>query len=69
MEAVGPKNIVYKKVTEAKQAVPSERKKAAVVLEDGSEDEADLVIGADGVRSVVLRGVFGDEEMAKPHYE
>jgi 2-polyprenyl-6-methoxyphenol hydroxylase-like FAD-dependent oxidoreductase len=69
LEAVGTKNIVYKKIAKAKRAVPSEHKRAAVVFEDGSEDEADVVIGADGVRSEVLRGIFDDEEMVKPHYE
>lgn len=70
MEAVGTEKIVYKKVVGAKKAVLSENKKAAVIFEDGSEDDADLVIGADGVRSEVLRGIFSDEEdMVKPHYE
>ena len=69
LEAVGTKNIIYKKVVKATKAVPSEHKRAAVIFEDGSEDEADLVIGADGVRSEVLRGIFDDEEMVKPHYE
>lgn len=69
LEEVGTKNIIYKKVKKAKRAVLSEHKKATVVFEDGSEDEADVVIGADGVRSEVLRGIFEDEEMVKPQYE
>jgi 2-polyprenyl-6-methoxyphenol hydroxylase-like FAD-dependent oxidoreductase len=67
--AVGTENVVYKKVVKAKKAVPAEGKRASVVFEDGTEDEADLVIGADGVRSEVLRGIFQDEELVKPHYE
>lgn len=69
LDGVGPEKIVYKKVVKARKARPSEGKKATVVFEDGSEDEADLVIGADGVQSEVLRGIFADEEMVKPHYE
>jgi 2-polyprenyl-6-methoxyphenol hydroxylase-like FAD-dependent oxidoreductase len=67
--AVGDEHIVYKKVVKAKKAVPAEGKKASVVFQDGTEDEADLVIGADGVRSEVLRGIFQNEELVKPHYE
>jgi 2-polyprenyl-6-methoxyphenol hydroxylase-like FAD-dependent oxidoreductase len=67
--AVGAEKIVYKKVVKAKKAVPAQGKKASVVFEDGTEDEADLVIGADGVRSEVLRGIFENEELVKPHYE
>jgi len=69
LEAVGTQNIVYKKVTKAKRAVPSEHRKATIVFDDGSEDEADVVIGADGVRSEVLRGIFEDEEIVKAQYE
>lgn len=69
LQEVGPEKIVYKKVVSARKAVSGQGTKAAVVLEDGTEDSADLIIGADGVRSEVLRGIFGEEEMAKPHYE
>lgn len=68
-KAVGTEHIVYKKVVKVKKAVPAEGKRASVVFEDGTEDEADLVIGADGVRSEVLRGIFNDEELVKPRYE
>jgi 2-polyprenyl-6-methoxyphenol hydroxylase-like FAD-dependent oxidoreductase len=67
----GPDTIVYKKIAEAR--VGEEGRKPRVVFEDGSEEEADLVVGADGVRSVVKRGIFGlDEEgkeMFAPVYE
>jgi salicylate hydroxylase len=34
---------------------------AVATFEDGSQFEADLIVGADGVRSVVRRDLFGDE--------
>ena len=39
-----------------------------VQFEDGSSETADLVIGADGVRSVVQRSLFGDKYPAMYEY-
>jgi 2-polyprenyl-6-methoxyphenol hydroxylase-like FAD-dependent oxidoreductase len=39
-----------------------------VVFEDGEEEDADLVIGADGVKSTVKDAMFGTEEY-RPIYE
>jgi 2-polyprenyl-6-methoxyphenol hydroxylase-like FAD-dependent oxidoreductase len=65
---VGREKVVYKKVVRTKKA--ADDKRAAVFFGDGTEDDADLVIGADGVRSEVLRGIFGEEdENVKPQYE
>jgi 2-polyprenyl-6-methoxyphenol hydroxylase-like FAD-dependent oxidoreductase len=65
---VGADKVVYKKVVQARKATGGKR--AAVIFADGSEDDADLIIGADGVRSEVLRGIFGqDDEKVKPQYD
>jgi 2-polyprenyl-6-methoxyphenol hydroxylase-like FAD-dependent oxidoreductase len=58
--------IVYKKIVEAR--VGEDGKKPYVIFDDGSEEEADLVIGADGVRSVVKREIFGVDEEGKERY-
>jgi 2-polyprenyl-6-methoxyphenol hydroxylase-like FAD-dependent oxidoreductase len=42
--------------------------KVEVVFEDGSVESADLVIGADGVRSVAREAIFGDKYMAEYEY-
>ncbi|KAK7032787.1 FAD-binding protein [Favolaschia claudopus] len=41
--------------------VKEDRDGVDVVLEDGTVESADLVIGADGVRSVVREGIFGQK--------
>ncbi|KAK9775140.1 putative FAD/NAD(P)-binding domain-containing protein [Seiridium cardinale] len=66
-EVVGESNIRYRKVVE----VDLERKRPIVRFADGEEEDADLVIGADGVRSVVKRAIFGeeDEKQFGPRYE
>ena len=43
--------------------------RVAVVFKDGREEEADLVVGADGVRSVVRGEVVGEAEEFKATYE
>jgi 2-polyprenyl-6-methoxyphenol hydroxylase-like FAD-dependent oxidoreductase len=63
--------VEYKRVIEARIGVDG--KKPCVIFEDGSVEEADLVIGGDGVRSVIKKGIFGvnkvgTEEFA-PVYE
>ncbi|KAM7182901.1 salicylate hydroxylase [Naviculisporaceae sp. PSN 640] len=56
----GEEVVRYEKVAEVRPANSAEGKKAVVVFEGGREEEADLVIGADGVKSVVRRGLFGE---------
>jgi hypothetical protein len=58
--------VAYKKVVEARVGVDG--KKPCVVFEDGSVEEADLVIGADGVRSVVKKGIFGVDKEGKEEF-
>jgi 2-polyprenyl-6-methoxyphenol hydroxylase-like FAD-dependent oxidoreductase len=68
-EAVPQDRVVYRKVVEV---FVSESGKPAVKFADGDQvEEADLVIGADGVRSVVKRGLFKDENETQfaPVYE
>ncbi|KAH6647113.1 hypothetical protein BKA67DRAFT_581696 [Truncatella angustata] len=42
--------------------------KPIVQFEDGTEESADLVVGADGIRSIVRRGLFGDNRDCHPEY-
>lgn len=66
-EVVGEDKIQYRKVVH----VDLDGRKPIVRFADGGEEDADLVIGADGVRSVVKRAIFGDEDerLYAPHYE
>ena len=66
-DAVGEDKIQYRKVID----VDFSREKAFVKFADGGEEDADLVVGADGVRSVVKKAIFGEEDERKyaPHYE
>lgn len=58
-DAVGNDVVVFRKVAEI---VLNNYGKPTVRFADGSpEVEADLVVGADGVRSNVKRAIFGDE--------
>lgn len=66
-DIVGEDRIHYGKVID----VLLDGKKPLVKFADGREEDADLVVGADGVRSVVKRAIFGDENEHEyaPHYE
>lgn len=66
-EVVGEDKIQHRKVI----AVELDGEKPLVKFADGGQEDADLVIGADGVRSVVKRGIFGaeNEHAYAPHYE
>ena len=39
-----------------------------VRFQDGEEVEADLVVGADGISSVVRKGLFGKDKAFRPKY-
>jgi 2-polyprenyl-6-methoxyphenol hydroxylase-like FAD-dependent oxidoreductase len=66
-EVVGEDKIQYRKVVEVKL----NGKKPVVKFADGGEESADLVIGADGVRSVVKKAIFGkdNELLYAPQFE
>ena len=66
-EVVGEDKIAYRKVIH----VDLNGAKPVVRLADGRAEDADLVIGADGARSVVKRAIFGkdDEGLYAPCYE
>jgi 2-polyprenyl-6-methoxyphenol hydroxylase-like FAD-dependent oxidoreductase len=68
-DAVGAEKVIIKKVISATKANPSQGKKPTVTFEDGTSAEADLIVGADGVRSTILRSIFGVEKSTEPHYE
>jgi len=64
-DVVGEGVIQYKKVAEVKNGMGG---KTVVTFADGSADEeAELVIGADGVKSTVRKAIFGDKY--PPFYE
>lgn len=66
-EIVGDENIQYRRVI----GVDLSADRPVVKFGDGGKEDADLVIGADGVRSSVKRALFGedDERLYAPHYE
>lgn len=74
-EIVGSERIRYRKVVGVDVVVDVKggrgRGRPKVRFADGEEEEADLVIGADGVRSVVKKALFGDddERLYAPRYE
>ena len=67
LEVVGEDKITYQKIVN----VELWGKKPIVKFACGGEEAADLVVGADGVRSVVKKAIFGEENEDKyaPIYE
>lgn len=66
MECLPSAIVEYKTVT---KVVARSNQRPIVQFEDGSPDEtADLIVGADGVRSIVRQGLFGDDEKYRPKY-
>lgn len=57
-EVVGEDKIQYRRVAE----VDLSGEKPLVRFEDAGEEIADLVVGADGARSVVKRAIFGEKD-------
>ncbi|KAK1621895.1 hypothetical protein BDP81DRAFT_455850 [Colletotrichum phormii] len=69
LEIVGENNVKYRKVVAVHL---NNGAKPIVRFADGREESADLVLGADGVRSVVKEAIFepaGDATLLSPHYE
>ena len=65
-DAVGEGVVHYRKIVKVMRR--QGRGKCQVMFEDSEVEEADLIIGADGVKSVVKDGIFPGEEFA-PIYE
>lgn len=66
-EVVGKENVQHREVV----GVDLEADRSVIRFADGTSKIADLVIGADGVRSVVKQAIFGkeDEKSYAPIYE
>ncbi|OTA97860.1 hypothetical protein M434DRAFT_64787 [Hypoxylon sp. CO27-5] len=65
-DALPESSVIYKKVT---RVVTRQGHRPVVQFEDGSPDEtADLVIGADGIRSTIRGNLFGEDEKYRPQY-
>ncbi len=65
MAKMPPGTVHYKKVSQIQRGVEGA---LAVLFDDGSKEECDLVIGADGVKSVVRKALFGEDEVYAPKY-
>jgi len=50
------------------RVVVEEGNKPTVRFSDGGEESADLVVGADGIRSPVRKALFGEAEEVRPKY-
>lgn len=64
-EALPKGTVVYRTVSGAETGADG---RAKVFFQDGGDEEADLVIGADGIRSPVRRSLFGDRAEYQPVY-
>ncbi|KAK0627936.1 hypothetical protein B0T14DRAFT_493933 [Immersiella caudata] len=66
-ETVGYDNIRFRRVVN----VDLSGKRPVVQFADGEFEEADLVVGADGVKSVVKKAIFGEQDATTyaPHFE
>jgi 2-polyprenyl-6-methoxyphenol hydroxylase-like FAD-dependent oxidoreductase len=60
MAAVPEGAVQYRRVLKVVRREESGKK--VVVFADGGEEECDVLIGADGVKSMVRRALFGDDE-------
>ncbi|KAL8314293.1 hypothetical protein RB593_008091 [Gaeumannomyces tritici] len=70
MAAVPEDAVQYKRVSRVvrRPAEAGGTRPLTVVFEDGDEEECDLVIGADGVKSIVRKTLFGEDDEASGMY-
>jgi len=66
LEALPEHAVTYKTI---KHVQATQGQKPKLIFVDGSEEIADLIIGADGVRSIVRPSIFGDNEKYRPWYQ
>lgn len=66
LEMLAEGAVTYKTIS---RVVTEQGQRPKLVFEDSSEESADLIIGADGVRSIVRTSLFGDDEKYKPWYQ
>ena len=67
MEALLLKGIEVEYGTVREVEIRKGRRPVVRFLGEG-EEAADLIVGADGIRSVVRKSLFGDEESVRPRY-
>lgn len=65
VDALGQDRVIFRSVS---KVVTSPGIRPEVHFDDGSPETADLVVGADGIRSPIRRCLFGDDEAYRPRF-
>jgi 2-polyprenyl-6-methoxyphenol hydroxylase-like FAD-dependent oxidoreductase len=66
LETLPDDAVIHKTIA---RIISKQGQKPKVVFEDGDEEAADMIVGADGVRSVVRRSMFAGDERYSPGYQ